>query len=181
MNDILATALTQLDQELTKRNLNIEIVICGAYALHLFGYSRSEHTLDVDSITKLHSNEVKHIIKTIGQKLSLGPYWLNDQASTVSLPKGILTRVKPVDHWKSIKASLVSRVDLIKMKASAFSIRRDHTNKDWEDLVLLQPTKEEIEDAIVFIKEENSPPKSASEQILAEFKETLHDLRKITK
>jgi hypothetical protein len=52
MNDILATALTELDVELTNRNLNIEIVICGAYALHLFGYSRSEHTLDVDSITK---------------------------------------------------------------------------------------------------------------------------------
>ena len=51
MNDILATALTELDVELTNRNLNIEIVICGAYALHLFGYSRSEHTLDVDSIT----------------------------------------------------------------------------------------------------------------------------------
>ena len=86
MNDILATALTQLDEELTKRKLNIEIVICGAYALHLFGYSRSEHTLDVDSITKLHSTEIKQIIETIGQKLSLGPCWLNDQASTVRLP-----------------------------------------------------------------------------------------------
>ncbi len=181
MNDILATALTQLDEELTKRNIKIEIVICGAYALHLFGYSRSEHTLDVDNITKLQSNEIKQIIEDIGQKLSLGPYWLNDQASTVSLPKGILSRVKPLERWKSIKASLVSRVDLIKMKASAFSIRRDHTNKDWEDLILLQPTKEEIEDAIVFIKEANAPSMNISKQILNEFEETLHDLRKITK
>ena len=181
MNDILAIALTQLDDELTKRNINIEIVICGAYALHLFGYSRSEHTLDVDSIAKIQSNEIKKIIEEIGQRLSLGPSWLNDQASTVSLPKGILSRVKPIERWKSIRASLVSRVDLIKMKASAFSIRRDHTNKDWEDLVLLQPTKEEIEDAIVFINEVNAPPKSASKQILNEFEETLYDLRKITK
>ena len=181
MNDILATALTQLDEELTKRNLNIDIVICGAYALHLFGYSRSEHTLDVDSITKLPSNEIKQIIEDIGEKLGLGPYWLNDQASTVSLPKGILSRVQPVERWKSIKASLVSRVDLIKMKASAFSIRRDHSNKDWEDLVLLQPTKSEIEDAIVFINEVNAPPKSTSKQILNEFEETLRDLRKIKK
>lgn len=180
MNDILATALTQLDEELTKRNLNIEIVICGAYALHLFGYTRSEHTLDVDSITKLQSNEIKQMIQDVGQKLGLSSNWLNDQASTVSLPKGILSRVKPVDQWKSIKASLVSRVDLIKMKASAFSIRRDHTNKDWEDLLLLQPTKEEIEEAIVFMKEVNAPSVNISKRILNEFEETLHDLRKIT-
>ncbi len=53
MNDVLSLALTQLDEELGKRSLNIEIVICGAYALHLLGYSRSEHTLDVCP-TKAH-------------------------------------------------------------------------------------------------------------------------------
>lgn len=181
MQDILASALTQLDEELTQRDLTIEIVICGAYALHLFGYSRSEHTLDVDSITKIQSGEIQKIIEDIGQKLSLGPLWLNDQASTVSLPNGILSRTKPIERWKSIKASLVSREDLIKMKASAFSIRRDHTNKDWEDLILLQPTIEEIEQAIVFIKESNAPSVNSSKQGLNEFEETLHDLRKITK
>jgi Nucleotidyltransferase of unknown function (DUF6036) len=180
MNDILAEALTQLDVELTSKNLNIEIVICGAYALHLFGYARSEHTLDVDSITQLHSKEIKQIIEKIGQKLGIGARWLNDQASTVSLPKGIFSRAKPLDRWKSIRASLVSREDLIKMKASAFSIRRDHTNKDWEDLVLLQPTKAEIESAIEFIKEANFPSKNSSTKILNEFEETLNDLRKIT-
>ena len=181
MNDLLASALTQLDEELTKRNLNIQIVICGAYALHLFGYSRTEHTLDVDSITQLESVEVRHLIEEIGLKLGLGPNWLNDQASTVSLPKGILLRAKPIERWKSINASLVSRVDLIKMKASAFSIRRDYTNKDWEDLLLLKPTQTEIEEAIAFIKETNAPSLNSSKQILNEFEETLHDLRKITK
>ncbi len=96
MNDILATALAELDKELTNRDLNIEIVICGAYALHLFGYSPTDYTLDVDSITKLQSSETKQIIEDIGKKLGLGPLWLNDQASTVSLPKGILSRTKPI-------------------------------------------------------------------------------------
>jgi hypothetical protein len=67
------------------------------------------------------------------------------------------------------------------MKASAFSIRRDLTNKDWEDLTLLKPTSEEMNDAINFIKESNSPPESASNKILADFKETINDLKKITK
>ena len=181
MNDLLGLALTQLDEELTKRNFKIQIVICGAYAIHLFGYNRAEHTLDVDSITQLESPEVRGMIEDIGLKLGLGPHWLNDQASTVSLPKGILSRTNPVDRWKSIRASLVSRVDLIKMKASAFSIRRDYTNKDWEDLLLLEPTKAEIEEAIEFIKETNSPSSNCSKQILNEFEETLNDLRKITK
>ncbi len=180
MNDILAVALTKLDEELTNKKLNIEIVICGAYALHLFGYSRSEHTLGIDSITQLHSGEIKQIIEEIGQKLGIGSRWFNDQASTVSLPKGILSRAQPIERWKSIKASLVSREDLIKMKASAFSTRRDHTNKDWEDLLLLRPTKEEIESAIEFIKESNAPAKMASAKIRKEFEETLDDLRKIT-
>ena len=181
MNDRLAIALLQLDEELTKKQLRLEIVICGAYALQLSGYFRAEHTLDVDSITQLQSIEIKKIIESIGQKLNLGPLWLNDQASTVSLPDGILSRAKPIGNWKSISASLVSRPDLIKMKASAFSIRRDQTNKDWEDLVLLKPTDREIQDAILFIKKTNSPPKNASKKILSEFEETIRDLKKIVK
>lgn len=78
MADILDIALTQLDQELTQRNLKTEIVICGAYAIHLLGYTRSEHTLDVDSITELNSNEIKQIVEAIGQKLGLGSHRLND-------------------------------------------------------------------------------------------------------
>ncbi len=181
MNDLLKNALTQLDQELTKRDLDTNIVICGAYAIYLLGYSRSEHTLDIDSIIELSSSEVKHLIKDIGRKLSLGPHWLNDQASTVSLPAGILARATPLTHWKSINASVICRTDLIKMKASAFSIRRDQTTKDWEDLVLLEPTNHEISEAIAFIKENNSPPSNANKKIFADFEETLRDLKKIAK
>jgi hypothetical protein len=180
MDDILDAALAQLDQELTKRNLSMEIVIYGAYAIRLLGYSRVEHTLDVDSITELVSSEVKQIIEVVGQRLGLGPHWLNDQASTVSLPSGVLSRATQIKHWKSIKASIVSRADLIKMKASAFSIRRDLTNKDWEDLVLLRPTSKEMDNAIRFVKDSNSPPPNSSKKILADFEETLHDLKKIT-
>ncbi len=181
MNDKLALALFHLDDELTKRQWSLEIVICGAYALQLFGYTRAEHTLDIDSITQLQSAEIKKLIESIGQRLNIGPFWLNDQASTVNLPKGVLSRATPIGSWKSIRASLVSRSDLIKMKASAFSIRRDQTNKDWEDLVLLEPTLEEIQDAILFLRESNSPPQNASPKILNEFEETIRDLKKISK
>lgn len=67
------------------------------------------------------------------------------------------------------------------MKVSAFSIRRDHTNKDWEDLLLLNPSKAEINDAIDFVKGINSPPTGATQKILKEFEETIRDLKSIAK
>jgi hypothetical protein len=95
MDDILSTALAQLDNELTKRNLSIDIVICGAYAIHLLGYSRAEYTLDVDSVTELNSAEAKQLIEAVGKTLGLRPDWLNDQASTVSLPQGLHPEQRP--------------------------------------------------------------------------------------
>ncbi len=147
----------------------------------MLGYQRAEYTLDVDSIIEINSIDVQQIIEAVGEKLGLSPNWLNDQSSTVSLPNGVMTRVTPFTRWKSIRTSIVCRADLIKMKASAFSIRRDHTNKDWEDLVLLKPTNEEMSDAIRFLKISNCPPENASEKILADFEETIYDLKKFIK
>lgn len=86
MEDLLAKALDLLNLELKKKRLKIEIVICGAYAIHLLGYKRSEHTLDIDSLIELSSAEVLQIIKEIGKKLSLSSQWLNDQAASVTFP-----------------------------------------------------------------------------------------------
>lgn len=147
--DKLTLALNELDKILTARSLKIEIVICGAYAIQLY------------------------------EKIGLGPKWLNDQASTVSIPNGTFERLTPLTKWSSIKASVVDRKDLIKMKASAYSIRREYTTKDWEDLQLLVPTAEEVKGAIAFIKQKNSPPANSHKNIKDEFEETLNDLKKL--
>jgi len=178
-NDLLTQALDDLDLELSKSSLSLKIVICGAYAIQLHGYSRNLHTLDIDSITELNSPPILELIKSVGERFRLGPHWLNDQASSVTLPPGILDRCQPVQNWKFIHAFLISREDLIKMKASAFSIRREVTNKDWEDLELLQPTKQEIESAIQFLKSSVAPPSGASSKIKNEFQETLDDLKRL--
>jgi len=181
MNDILSEALDELDRELTSRSLELEVVICGAYALRLIGYDRVEHTLDIDSMSPLSTQEILDAIEDVGTKLKLGPKWLNDQAASVAFPEGAIGRARPIQRWRSIKASVVTREDLIKMKASAFSIRRDHTNKDWEDLILLGPSRQEIRDAIEFVTKVNSPPKGAPRHIVQEFQETLNDLKKLAK
>lgn len=117
-----------------------------------------------DSVMEIDSEEIKKVISVIGLKFGLGPSWLNDQASTVTIPEGALQRAVPIEQWNAIKASIICRLDLIKMKASAFSIRRDQTNKDWEDLLILEPTKLEIKEAIQFIRKINSPPSGASKK-----------------
>lgn len=181
LEEILTRALDLLDFELQKKRLKIEIVICGAYAIHLLGYNRSEHTLDIDSLLELSSPEVIQIINDIGSRLSISSHWLNDQAASVPIPIGAISRASLIPKWTSIKAYITAREDLIKMKASAFSIRRDHTNKDWEDLLLLNPSQQEIDDAIAFVKEVNSPPPRVKQKLLKEFEETINDLKSLTK
>ena len=178
-DDTLTHALDQLDLLLQRESLQIEIVICGAYAIKLHGFDRGIFTQDIHSITSLTSPRVIKLIQEVGNSLGLGPKWLNDQASTVPIPEGALARARPLEQWTAIKASLIHRLDLIKMKASAFSIRREETLKDWEDLKLLRPSSEELEAAIEFIRVTNSPPQTASKRIKEEFQETIDDLRKL--
>jgi hypothetical protein len=181
MNDTLNEALNKLDELLKARSLKIEIVICGAYSIQLHGFLRSLHTQDVDSLKPINSANVLKAIEEVGLSLGLGPRWLNDQASTVSIPMGAVARAKEMNKWTAIKASLIDRVDLIKMKVSAFSIRRGETNKDWEDLILLAPTSAEIDAAIEFIKEKNAPPVRSAKKFKDEFEETINDLKKLVK
>lgn len=178
--DVLEEALNELDNILIQQNKRIRIVICGAFAIQLHGLSRLQRTEDVDSILRIEAQFLE-IISNIGKKYGLSARWLNDQAATVSFPEGTIERSKPTGHWKNIDANLIERLDLIKMKASAFSIRRDVTQKDWDDLLLLKPTKDEISEAITFIKSSNVPPVGATHNMIADFEETINDLRSITK
>lgn len=181
MEDLLDKALDLLDNKLMEKRLHVEIVICGAYAIHLLGIARSEHTLVIDSLIEVTSPDILKTIEEIGNELSINSRWLNDQAASVPIPPGAIERASPIPRWNAIKAFLITREDLIKMKASAFSIRRDHTNKDWEDLLLLKPTKSEIDAAIDFVKKINCPPIGSPKKIIKEFEETINDLKKISK
>lgn len=179
LHNPLKEALDELDSALSLKKLSLEIVICGAFAIQLLGFNRGLQTLDVDTITKISNPDVLDLIEEIGLRKGLSSNWLNDQASSVIAPKGLLKRALKIDDWTSINAFVIDRTDLIKMKASAFSIRREETSKDWDDLILLSPTKEEMAAAIEFLTNSNFPPKNASKADLKNFKETIDDLLSI--
>ena len=58
-DDKLFEALNKLDQLLKTKALEIEIVICGAYAIKLLGYVQNTFTLDVDSLPTLTVQKMK--------------------------------------------------------------------------------------------------------------------------
>lgn len=178
-NNPLSKALDELDAVLAEHKLTLDLLICGAFAIQILGYDRNLHTLDVDTVMKIHDPQILNLIAKVGANHGLSSNWLNDQASSVDAPEGLIQRAKKLNRWSSINALIIDRTDLIKMKASAFSIRREETSKDWEDLKLLTPTKEEIESAINFLKKSNSPPSNASKDDLNNFQETLNDLRSL--
>lgn len=176
----LLKALDKLDLVLSQNKLTLEIVICGAFAVQLHGFTRDEQSYDVDSLREIPKDMAK-LIADIGAESGLQPKWLNDQASDVAIPDGAFKRATPVGSWKSIRASLVSRQDLISLKVSAFFIRRDVTEKDLGDLKIMKPSAEEIEKATEFVRVTNSPPKGAPKKSFDEFNESVEDVRKLTK
>ncbi len=176
----LLDALNDLDQRLTQKGRSLDIFICGAMAIQLLGLARIEPTNDADSLKPIGDSEILEMIAAVGESHGLPKNWLNDQAASVDVPDGSFERAKPFGNWKSIRAVVMDRADLIKMKAVAFASRRDETMKDWDDLDLLKPSVGEVEAAIEHLRKVASPPKGATKKMIEEFHESVEDLKKLT-
>ena len=136
--DPLKSGLNELNKWLARKDLTLSIVIIGAYALVLKKLPRSETTQDIDTVVRIDEN-ILHQIGVIAESLGLPYRWLNDQASNITLPKGLIERAEPNNQWSNIKLKVATRKDLIILKASAFVYRRDIDDKDYHDLLLLNP------------------------------------------
>ena len=179
MNENLILALNKLDELLKASSSRLGLTVCGAFALYLHGYHRIHQTEDIDTHEELNS-KIKKLIKDISIEFELQETWLNDQVSDIQLPTNAEKRFVHLNRWSQIDCKILSRIDLIAMKASAWISRRDITDKDYDDLVLLEPTASEIEFAVEHAKEFNSPDKNLK-KIFKEFLESIDELRRIAK
>lgn len=68
----------EVAEELAARNLTCSFVVVGGSYLAL--HDLRESTADVDSVTRL-SDEVKDIVRRVGQRHGLRAAWLNDSAA----------------------------------------------------------------------------------------------------
>jgi hypothetical protein len=168
----LETCLNDLNQWLAEHGLIIEISVIGRFAFYLSGFHQVA-TLDIDSVTEIEERVYQKILE-IGKHRGMKPDWLNDNAETLPLPDGFKARLIESDQFSNIKMKYAARIDLISLKAAAYISRGEDDPKDFQDLILLQPTNAEIESSIDYIRKHYSSP---AERFSADFEERLNELR----
>jgi hypothetical protein len=77
--------LTEVGDELARRNLSCRLVVVGGSYLAL--HDLRESTADVDSLTTL-TEDVKAVVREVGERHGLRATWLNDSASMFT-PAGL--------------------------------------------------------------------------------------------
>lgn len=172
---MLTEMLKELDEWLVAKNRNITLHVIGGYALELKNIQRGFQTEDIDSILSITEDEIIEKIHSIGQQHG-NEKWFDFGASSLTVPVDYQERLEKISDYENINLFVLNNSDLIKMKVAAYHSRRDRgIYRDLEDLKMLNPTKREISEAIVFYFEEYS--KDLSDKFKLEFKKEVEELR----
>lgn len=171
----LMICLEELDAWLSQRHIKLDLAVIGSFAFYLLGM-RGIITRDIDTTVHLQ-DEVLEQVKKIGLEHGMGNEWLNDNASTLSLPSGFDSRLTVYPVGKHLTLWVASRYDLILLKSAAYVGRGNEDPRDLEQLRQLKPTLQEIEEAIKFVRGVASPP---AKRFYPNFEEMLEDLRSVT-
>ncbi len=175
LSEKLIAALKDLDTWAGHQQVQVEIIIIGAFALYLHGLELRA-TNDIDTLTELKDERLLKAIEEIAQKHGLNENWLNDQACGLSVPDGFYLRLQRIALGTCIAGLLPSRQDLISLKSAAFMIRGGEDPKDYTDLQALQPDQNEIDEAIRFVRKTNTPPQP---RFYPDFEEMIGRLREL--
>src|SRR5689334_17876312 len=110
LSDKLIAALKDLDAWAGQQQVHLEIIIIGAFALHLHGLELRA-TNDIDTLTELVDENLLEAIERIAKRHGLNDNWLNDQAYGLSVPDGFHSRLGRVSLGTQIVALVPSRQD----------------------------------------------------------------------
>ena len=151
--------IEEFDKFLTSKNLKFEATILGGAALNILRIT-SRFTSDVDCITPNLPKEIKEAsseFQKMRKDLKLIPDWLNNGPDQLvrELPDGWESRIVLGFKGESLTIYILGRPDLLKTKLFAFC---DRTNPDYEDLLELKPTREELSDSILWVKDRDANP-----------------------
>lgn len=164
--------LNELNDWLKGTKLELELIIIGAYAVHLHGIT-ARATMDVDTLKAIKNTSIQKKIDEIGEKYGLDS-WLNNQAEGLILPDNFFKHTLKSNKFSNINIQYSSRADLISLKVAAFYYRHETELKDLDDLKLLKPTNDEFSNAKNFLKTKHLPEQES-------FKESfLSDVELIT-
>jgi hypothetical protein len=167
--------LEQLNAQLAKSGLNLELLVIGAFALRLHKIS-GQFTANVDSVRLIKNPSVRDLIADIGRVNGLNDERISDSAATLDLPEGMEQRATLIRKYSNIDLFVASRVDLIKLKARAFLHRGEYDSKDLEDLRRMKPSKQEIDEAISFIRLTSTPPEP---DLFPDFEDVIAEIKNV--
>ncbi|MGE3975373.1 MAG: DUF6036 family nucleotidyltransferase [Bdellovibrionales bacterium] len=158
-NTCVKNVIIEFDKYLITQNLKFEAVIMGGAALNILDIS-SRKTKDVDCLDPKTPEAIKVASKEFAKTrvdLLLDISWLNNGPETLKRdsPKNWRQRTQPLYSGIAIKLLVLGRDDLLKSKLFAYC---DRTTPDFEDLKSLKPTKDELNNAIEWVKERDSNP-----------------------
>jgi hypothetical protein len=145
----LEKSLTLLNEELSKFDERINLVICGGALLVLSEIS-NRATRDIDFLSPKMSDNLNKARNAVAKRLGYEENWLNDHAKAFEsqIPSGWIDRVIHIKSYSHLRIKGISRQDLISSKLKAV-VDRDF---DLEDLISLKPSRNEYKIAKAFVE-----------------------------
>jgi len=158
--ELILTALGEQLEKLTDQT--IELLVCGGSALNVLGLIQRA-TEDVDILAYVKRNEgqevffvkaeplspeLKMAAEKVARDFNLPDRWLNSgptSAVDLGLPEGLMERVITKQFGPKLIIHFLGRYDQIHFKL--YAAVDQGAGKHLDDLLLLNPTSDEIEDA----------------------------------
>jgi hypothetical protein len=166
----IALALTRVGELLALAGQPSAIVVLGGAALNLLGYV-SRPTGDVDVIAFADGprliappeplpESLLSVVRTVARQMRLPDDWLNTVAALQwrqGLPPGLADRLEWREYGGALRVGLVGRYDLIFFKLYA-AADEGAGGVHLKDLLLLEPTLDELAAAEVWIRTQDPSP-----------------------
>lgn len=165
------------DQYLFKWGKKFEAVVIGGGALSLMGIITRE-TQDIDILDPILPDEILKLSQDFADEnknnnLILKKNWFNNGPESLrkNLPGGWQDRTECIYTGKALTFYALSRPDFLKTKLFAFCDRE----QDRADCLLLKPSKEELLQAMTWVKQQDQNPNWPA-HVEASFKSLAKDL-----
>jgi len=145
LNIDVIVAISELDQAISQLGKSYTLYTCGGAALIFLGYD-DRRTGDIDIIEEELTDDLKQAAKDVAQKLGIGDDWLNNSVYPLGnrLGKNWKSQCNTLYQGKAVTLKSISRQDLINSK---FHATVERYGKDYQDLLWLKPSLEELEAA----------------------------------
>lgn len=162
--DVISVIIA-FDEFLASKGASFSGVVIGGGALALMGIT-TRGTKDIDVLDPVLPGSILLLAKEFAQQQSkrktaaLRDDWLNNGPRSLidNLPKGWLERSQKIFSGKALTLLALGRPDFLKSKLFAYCDR----GQDWDDCLKMNPSHDELVEALDWVKEQDQNPQWAA-------------------